>query len=257
MPRPVKLLDALAAVGDWAFFFARSLVAAGRALIRPDYWLRPLYHVLVGGLPLAVVAGLALGVVIWIHTRGVLARTGSGAVEYLPTFLAAAVLLELAPIGAGLILAARTGASLGAELAAMRIGEQVDALELLGVSPLRRLVGPRVLACVLAAPLLHALIAGLAIGSGYVAETVAGQMTWLKYQTAVLEELRLSDVVPAGLKTFVFGALVGATGCYRGLIADGGSEGVGRAATDSVVACVLLVLGADVLLVGLIQVMAP
>lgn len=256
MLRPDKLLDALAAVGDWAFFFARSLLAAALVFVRPGYWLRPLYHVLVGGLPLAVVTGLALGVVIWIHTRGVLARTGAGAVEYLPTFLAAAVLLELAPIGAGLILAARTGASLGAELAAMRVGEQVDALELLGVSPLRRLVGPRVLACVLAAPLLHALIAGLAIGGGYVAEQVAGQMTWLKYQAAVTQELRLADVLPAGLKTLVFGALVGATGCYRGLIADGGSEGVGRAATDSVVACVLLVLGADVLLVGLIQVVS-
>lgn len=256
MPRPDKLLDALAAVGDWAFFFARSLPAAGRVLVRPGHWLRPFYHVLVGGLPLAVVAGLALGVVIWVHTRGVLARTGSGAVEYLPTFLAAAVLLELAPLGAGFILAARTGASLGAELAAMRVGEQVEALELLGVSPLRRLVGPRVLACVLAAPMLHALIAALAVGSGYVAEIVAGQTTWLKYQTAVLQELRLADVLPAGLKTLVFGALVGATGCYRGLTADGGSEGVGRAATDSVVACVLLVLGADVLLVGLIQVLS-
>src|SRR5438270_2097424 len=155
MPRPLKLLDALAAVGDWAFFFARSLLAAGLVLARPGYWLRALYQILVGGLPLAVVTGLALGVVIWIHTRGVLARTGGGAVEYLPTFLAAAVLLELAPIGAGLIIAARTGASLGAELASMRVAEQIDALEMLGVSPRRRLIGPRVLACVLAVPALH------------------------------------------------------------------------------------------------------
>lgn len=256
MSRPESLLAIVAAIGDWTFFVSRSLAAAGRVSTRPDHWLRPLYHVLVGGLSLAVVTGLSLGVVIWIHTRGVLERTGSGAVEYLPTFLAAAVLLELAPIGAGLILAARTGASLGAELAAMRVGEQVDALELLGVSPLRRLVGPRVVACVLAAPMLHALIAGLAVGSGYVAETIAGHTTWLKYQTAVLQELRLADVVPAGLKTLVFGALVGATACYRGLVADGGSEGVGRAATDSVVSCVLLVLGADVLLVSLIQIVS-
>lgn len=256
MPLSLKPFDALARLGDWAYFSTRATLAAGLSFVRPDLWVKPLYGVLVGGLPLAVVAGLALGVVIWIHTRGVLERTGSGAVEYLPTFLAAAVLLELAPIGAGLIVAARTGASLGAELAAMRVGEQVDALELLGVSPLRRLVGPRVLACVLATPLLHVLIAALAIGSGYVAESVAGQTTWLKYQTSVLQELRLADVVPAGLKTLVFGGLVGATGCFLGLTARGGSEGVGKAATDSVVACVLLVLAADVLLVGLIQVLS-
>lgn len=187
-----------------------------------------------------------------MHTRGVLSRT-VGATDLLPTVLAAAVLLELAPVGAGLIVAARTGASLAAELAAMRVGEQVDALELLGISPMRRLVGPRVLACVLATPLLHVLVAGVALGSGFIAESVAGPTTWLRYQTAVLQELRLAEVVPAGLKTLVFGALVGVTGCFVGLTARGGSEGVGKAATDSVVACSLLVLAADVLLVGMIQ----
>lgn len=250
-----RLTDPLARVGDWAYFSARGVVAAAFALPRPGLWAKPMYGVLVGGLPLAVVAGLALGVVIWVHTRGVLERTGAGAVELLPTFLAAAVLLELAPLAAGLIVAARTGASLAAELAAMRVGEQVDALELLGVSPVRRLVGPRVLACVLAVPVLHVLIAAIAIGSGYLAESVTGRTTWLAYQAAVLRELRLHEVLPAGLKTFVFGGLTGCTGCFVGLTAGGGSEGVGKAATDGVVACALLVLAADVLLVGAIQVL--
>ena len=244
----------LAAVGEWAVFLGRSAVAAALALPRPSLWLKPLHAVLVGGLPLATVAGLAVGVVIWVHTRGVLARTGTGAVELLPTFLSAAVLLELAPIAAGLILAARTGASLGAEFASMKVSEQVDALELLGVSPVRRLVGPRVLACVLAGPLLHVLIAGLAIGGGFAAESLSGSTTSLRYSTAVLRELRLDEVVPAGLKPLAFGLLTGATGCFLGLRAGGGSEGVGRAATDSVVVCSLLVLLADVLLVGLIRV---
>src|SRR5205085_6181802 len=131
--------------------------------VRPGWWVRPLYGMVVGGLPLAAVTGVALGVVIWLHTRDVLARTGTGAVEYLPTVLAAAVLLELAPIGAGLIVAARTGASLGAELGAMKLGEQLDALELLGLPPMRVLIGPRVLACVFALPLLHIYIAVLAL----------------------------------------------------------------------------------------------
>lgn len=249
------MIDVFAAVGRWSVFSARATTAAVASAARPAVWLRPLYGVLVGGLPLAVVAGLALGVVIWVHTRGVLVRTSPDAVEYLPTVLAAAVLLELGPIGAGLIVAARTGASLGAELAAMRVGEQVDALELLGVSPVRRLVGPRVVACVLAAPLLHTLIAALALGSGFAAESLTGHTTRLKYERAVLQELRLWDVVPAGLKTLVFGGLVGTTGCFLGLSARGGSEGVGRAATDSVVVCSLLVLAADVFLVSLIRVL--
>jgi phospholipid/cholesterol/gamma-HCH transport system permease protein len=241
--------------GRLTAFAARAVPATFAALARPGEWFRLLYGVLIGGLPLAAVTGVALGVVIWLHTRDVLARSGTGAVEYLPTLLAAAVLLELAPVGAGLIVAARTGASLGAELASMKVTEQIDALELLGVSPVRRLAGPRVLACVLAVPMLHVLIAGVALGSGYLAENVTGSTTYLKFSTAALRELALEDVVPAGLKTLAFGLVVGVTGCFIGMNPREGSEGVGRAATDSVVACSLLVLAADVLLVMFIKAM--
>lgn len=253
-PNPVLYtLSLLEWLGRLAAFAPRAVLASVAALPRPGLWLRSLHAVTIGGLPLAVVTGLALGIVIWMHTRDVLARTGTGAVEYLPTFLAAAVLLELGPVGAGLIVAARTGASLGAELAAMRVSEQIDALELLGVSPLRRLVGPRTIACAAAVPILHVVTAATALGSGFVAELATGSTTYLKYDTAAVRELLLQDVIPAGLKTLVFGAVIGITGCFIGLNAREGSEGVGRAATDSVVACVLLVLTVDVLLVGLIK----
>jgi len=247
-------LDILSWIGQAFAFGVRAGLASIRAILRPSWWLRPFYHVLVGALPLAFVTGLCLGVVIWMHTRSSLERAGAGAAEYLPTVLSAAVLLELAPIAAGLILSARTGASLGAELASMKVSEQIDALAMLGVSPLRRLIGPRVLACVLAAPILYVIIATVALTSGYGAEALGGQTTLLKYQTAVLRELYLADVIPAALKTLVFGLIVGVVGCYLGVTASEGSEGVGRSATDSVVVCSLLVLLADVMLVGLIKV---
>src|SRR5262249_25886163 len=143
---------------------------------------------------------------------------------------------------------------LGAELASMRITEQIDALRMLGVSPFRRLVGPRILACVLAVPVLHVLIATTAIASGFLAEwALSGTASLDAYQKAVLLELRLLDVLPAGLKPLVFGLVVGLVGCYIGLTAGEGSEGIGKAATDSVVASALLVLATDVLLVMLIK----
>jgi len=250
-------LDWFAWCGHLIAFAARVAPRAVSAVVRPEWWLRPFYATVVGATPLAAVAGVALGVVIWVHTRDVLDRAAPGAVAFLPTFLAAAVLLELAPVGAGLIVAARTGASLGAELAAMRVGEQIDALRLLGVSPLRRLIGPRVLACVLAVPVLHVLIAGVAMVSGFLAETATADTTLLKYDAAALRELYLSDVIPAALKTVVFGFVVGVAGCYIGLTAGDGSEGVGRAATDGVVTCSLLVLAADVMLVGAIKAVQP
>jgi phospholipid/cholesterol/gamma-HCH transport system permease protein len=248
-----NLIDGIIWIGQLIAFGSRAIPAAARALARPSWWLRPFHGMVVGAMPLALVAGVAMGVVIWLHTRDVLARASPGAVSLLPTFLAAAVLLELAPVAAGLIVAARTGASLGAELASMKVGEQIDALELLGVSPIQRLIGPRVLACVLATPVLHVLIAATAIVSGFVAESAAGGTTALRYQTAVLSELYLADVLPAALKTLVFGLVVGLAGCYIGLAAGEGSEGVGRAATDAVVICSLLVLATDVFLVAIIK----
>ncbi|VTR98589.1 MlaE family ABC transporter permease [Tuwongella immobilis] len=214
-----------------------------------------LYDTLSGSLLLATVTGVALGAVVWMHGHNALARTGSG--DYLPTILAVAVILELAPIGAGLILAARTGAHLGAELGSMKITEQIDALEILGVDPMRRLVGPRILACVIALPMLNVLIAGLAIFTGYFAEAVWNQMTWLNYQGAFLtgnrSELMLGDVIPALLKTLLFGFLVGAVGCYQGLHAKEGTEGVGNATTAAVSYSALAVILCDVVVVGTLQ----
>lgn len=236
------------------YFFSFALRSLGHAFLsirRPALFFAQLYQILIGALPLGLVAGLALGAVVWMHLHSALARTGTQ--EALPTFLSAAVLLELAPIGAGLILAARTGAALGAELGAMKQTEQIDALEMLGVQPFRVLVGPRVLACMIALPLLHIFIAALALGSGYLADYFASHTSWLKYQSLCLRELYAEDVIPAGLKTVVFGFLVGVAGCFHGFRAEGGTEGVGRAATSGVVTAALLVLTADVLLVAVIQ----
>jgi phospholipid/cholesterol/gamma-HCH transport system permease protein len=192
--------------------------------------------------------------VVWIHLRGALQSVGGpGAVQYLPQALALAVVLELSPIAAGLIVAGRSGASLGAELGSMRLTEQIDALEVLGLSPLRVLVAPRVLACMVALPLLTLFITYLALASGYVGEALGGRLSWTQYEAACLRVLTLRDAVPATLRTVAFGYLIGVAGCYHGLHAAGGTEGVGRAATRGVVSSIFLVLAADVVLVKLIQ----
>jgi phospholipid/cholesterol/gamma-HCH transport system permease protein len=180
-----------------------------------------------------------------------LERFGAG--EYLPQGLAMAVVLELAPTGAALVVAGRSGASLSAELGSMRLTEQLDALAVLGVSPLKQLVAPRVLACVLALPLLTVLMIYLELLGSFGAELIGGNMGWTQYQNACLKSVRLEEALPALAKTLVFGYLIGVTGCYCGLAAEGGTEGVGHAATRGVVWSILLVLAANVLLVGAIQ----
>jgi phospholipid/cholesterol/gamma-HCH transport system permease protein len=192
-----------------------------------------------------------------MHLRAVLLRTpaaqGAGAVELLPSAVALAVVLEFAPIGAGLIVAGRTGASLGAELGAMRITEQIDALEAMGESPLRRLVGPRVAACIVALPMLTTFMAVLAILAAFGAEMLSGTLTSLLYQERTWSALRVQDVVPSTLKTAFFGFVTGVSGCYFGMKALGGTEGVGHASTRGVELSTLFVLVSNVLLVRVIQ----
>lgn len=238
-------------LGRFCRFAGRTLVALPRAMVRLAELHRQLHSVLLGALPLGMVAGLALGVVVWLHLHQVLDRFG--AASFLPQALTLAVVLEFAPTGAGLIVAGRSGASLGAELGSMQLTEQVDAMEVLGLSPLRQLVAPRVLACILALPFLTVFIIFLAILGSYGAERLGGHMSWMQYQNACLAELRLGDVIPATLKTLVFGYLIGVTGCWFGLNATGGTEGVGRAATRGVVWSTFLVLASNVLLVRIIQ----
>lgn len=244
------MLDALEQLGRYASFAVAALGAAVGAWRRPEELLRQLHGVLLGALPLGLVAGLALGVVVWMHLHGVIRPELQREV---PEYLALAVVLEFAPLGAGLIVAGRSGASLGAELGSMRLTEQLDALEVLGLSPMDVLVGPRTLAAMLSLPLLTVFMAFVAIGSSCLAELTGGDLSWTEYREAVLHGLARAHVIPATLKTVVFGYLIAVTGCWFGTEASGGTEGVGRAATRGVVWSILLVLVSNVVLVKIIH----
>ena len=129
----------------------------------------------------------------------------------------------------------------------------MDALRVLGVSPLSRLVAPRLLACMIALPILTLFVDYVAILSSYAAEAAGGSLTWAEYRLEALRYLHLVDAVPATLKTAIFGFWIGVSGCWWGLEASGGTEGVGKAATRAVVLATLLVLVSDVVLVRVLQ----
>jgi phospholipid/cholesterol/gamma-HCH transport system permease protein len=245
------MLGHLEQLGHYAYFALRALIAAPLALLRPRELVAQLFQAFLGALPLAMVAGLALGAVLWLHLHQVLDRFGAS--QYLPQALALAIVLEFAPTGAGLIVAGRSGASLGAELGSMRLTEQIDALETLGLPPFRVLVGPRVLACMIALPLLTVFIIYCSLAGSFAAELLGGNLSWLEYKSQCLRSLHLADIVPATLKTVVFGYLIGVTGCFFGMRAQGGTEDVGRAATRGVVVSTFLVLASNVFLVRLVQ----
>ena len=242
----------LLAFGRLVDFCARACAGSPGALIhRPGEVLAQFEQVALRSLPIIVGAGLSVGMVAWLQTYRLLAV--HKAESTLPSFLAVAVIVELGPMLAGLLVAGRMGAGLAAELASMVQNEEIDARIALGTDPIATLVSPRAIACALAVPLLTVIIDASALLGSLAAELVAGKSTATLFWSKSLAFLRLVDVVPATLKTVVFGLLIGLSACWTGLSAGSSPEAVGRAATRRGRPRSLAVFAANLVMVPLIQ----
>jgi phospholipid/cholesterol/gamma-HCH transport system permease protein len=247
-----RLLGPLVALGVFVDFALRVLAASPRSLgVRARDVMLQFERVAWGSLPIVTVAGLSVGLVTWLQTRRLLVTYGAEA--SLPSILAVAVIVETGPLLAGLLVAGRLGAGLAAELGSMVLTEEVDALVVLGAPPIPTLVAPRALACALALPLLTVILDAAAVLGGLSAEQLAGTLSAHAFWQRSLDYLRLCDVVPATLKTMVFGLLIGLVGCWTGLTAERSAEAIGHAARRGVVGALLAVFAANVVMVVWIQ----
>lgn len=190
-----------------------------------------------------------------MHTRSTLERFGAAAM--IPTALALALVKETGPLITGLLISGRVGAGIGAELGGMRVTEQIDALESLGINSFKYLVFTRVVACAIALPLLTVLMNFSGLLGGFVAETFISGSTLRLYFTQAFSSLAFSDFIPPTLKTIVFGLIIGSTSSYLGYNATGGAEGVGRASTQSVVLSSIFLILMNVILVKFIFFILP
>ena len=206
-------------------------------------------------LPLVALAGAATGVVLSLQTRDSLMRFG--AKSMLPAVIIFSLIKESGPIITALVVSGRVGAGIGAELGSMKVTEQIDAMEVSAVNPYKFLAATRVLACILMLPLLTLAADFCGIFMGWVATTLADPVSLQLFINHGLKDVAFSDFLPPTFKTAVFGLIIGVVACFQGMRTRGGTEGVGRAATSSVVLASLFVILADVLLVRLILVFFP
>ena len=217
--------------------------------------LKQIYEIGWRSAPLIVLSGLAVGVVLSLHTRATLDRFGAAAM--IPTALALAMVKETGPLITGLLVAGRVGAGIGAELGGMRVTEQIDALESLAVNSFKYLVFTRVVACAVALPLLTVLMNFSGMLGGFAAESAVSGTSFRLYFTQAFSSLAFYDFIPPTLKTTFFGLIIGSTSAYLGFNATGGAEGVGRASTQSVVLSSVFLILADVILVKMIMFFLP
>jgi phospholipid/cholesterol/gamma-HCH transport system permease protein len=242
-------------IGQFGLFATRT---AERAVRRP-YEFRIIWAQLEQAgwqsLPLVTVSGLAIGVVLTLHTRGSLIQFGAQAL--IPAVQSLAVFNEIGPLLAALLVAGRVGAGFGAELANMRATEQIDAIEALSIDSFKFLVIPRIIACIVVLPVLTLFMDVCGLVGGFLVENQISHLSLTLFLYRSFSKIQWAGVIPPTLKTAVFGFLIGVVSCYYGYTTDEGSSGVGRASTNSVVVSSLLIILADVLLVKLIFFLFP
>jgi len=241
--------------GDLGIFSWR----VARAAVTPPFEFRELFQQLdeIGSksLPLVALAGGAIGVVLSLETRYSLTRFG--AKSLLPAAIVFSVIHEIGPVITGLVVSGRVGAGIGAELASMKVTEQIDAIEASAVNPYRLLAAPRILACILMLPLLTLAADLCGLVMGWVALTLVEPVSFHQFINSGFRGSGFNDFLPPTFKTAVFGLIIGLIACFQGMRTRGGAEGVGRAATSSVVLSSLFVILADVVLVKIVEIFFP
>ena len=198
---------------------------------------------------IVLITAVFMGMVLALQTA--YALQAFGAKLYVGEVVGLSMTRELAPVLISLMVGGRIGAGITAEIGSMKVTEQVDALRALGADPIRKLVVPRFVAVIFSLPLLVLVADALGIFGGYLISTFSLQIAGRFYLSHVFRLMQISDILSGLGKTFFFGAFITLIGCYNGMKAEGGADGVGRATTFTVVLSSIVILISDFFLTKL------
>ena len=248
----IKLIEFVGKVSQFGF---RAIFDFFQPPFEVGQIVRQLAEVGAGSLPLVLASGFSLGTVMTFHTRSSMVMFGAEAM--IPSVQAIAFFIEIGPLVAGLLLAGRVGSGIGAVLANMRATEQIDGIESLSIDSFKFLVVPRIVACVLALPLLTLFMDFSGLLGGFVSEYAASKISFHLYIVRAFSQVSWLNFIPPTLKTAVFGFVIGTVSSFFGYTTNKGARGVGEAATNSVVVSSLCIILADVVLIKCIFFLFP
>ncbi|MHB0997907.1 MAG: MlaE family ABC transporter permease [Armatimonadota bacterium] len=217
-------------------YSAVKLIVQGEVSIKDTIYL--MASIGVNSIPIVLVTTAFSGAVLALYTAQTLVQWGVGSL--VGGGVSLSVARELAPVLTAVVVAARAGSAIAAEIGTMKVTEQIDALRSLGTSPVQYLVVPRLLALVIMLPILTML--GMVIGSfgGYIV-ALANGVTASSYLSSTRVWLTTYDILMGLLKTVFFGAFIATVGCQQGMAAKGGAAGVGKNTMSSVVISMILI----------------
>src|SRR2546423_3111337 len=243
--------NVLREVGSVFWFIVHTLeetlerIHRGRGPFRAASFFRHTEHAGVDSVPLVGLVSFFLGLTMALLTGYQLQRFGTE--RLIPGLVAIGFTRELGPLLTGIMVAARIGAAFTAELGTMQVSEEVEAIESMGIGPLRFLVAPRMLALILLMPCLSTASNIAAILASSLVCKAYFSIAFPYFLDLVKDSLLIRDIVTGIFKSFLFGLLIAAIACYRGLSVKGGAAGVGTATTSSVVTAITVVIGVDTL----------
>lgn len=235
--------NAVLAVQDYSILSWRSLANLFR---QPRYFADTLMQadlIGVGSLPIVILTGFFTGAVLALQASDTLEKFGS--LSLTAQLVSLSMVRELGPVLTGLMVAGRNASGMASELGSMKVTEQIDAMRALGTDPLKKLVTPRVVATVVMLFFLTIISDLVGLTGGFTVAFLMLRLDAWQYWNTAYQSLILEDVAMGLTKPVFFGFIISTIGCYYGLSAKGGTQGVGRATTQAVVASSVLILVAN------------
>ena len=246
-----KINDFFFDIGNLAGFSGRVLRQVFQKPAEYREFLRQSYYAGYKSLPLVGITAFILGLVLTLQTRPVLAELGAEA--WLPGMVVVSIVREIGPVITALIFAGRVASGFGAELSSMRVTEQIDAMEVSGINPLKYLVVTRVFAATLMVPLLVIYSDTIALFGSYLGVNLQSSVSFALFFKNAFDSVNFYDIAPATIKTFFFGFAIGIISCYKGYHSNKGTEGVGLAANSAVVSSSVAVFIIDLAVVQITE----
>jgi phospholipid/cholesterol/gamma-HCH transport system permease protein len=236
----------VATVGELSIFALTGISHIFRPPFYPRLVLRSFLEIGFFSLPVVALTALFTGMVLALQSYTGFSRFN--AESAIASVVVLSVTRELGPVLAGLMVSGRAGAAMAAELGTMRVTDQIDALSTLSTAPMKYLVAPRLLAGLIAMPLLVVIADILGVMGGFLVATLKLGFTPGTYLVSTFSNLRTEDVVSGLIKAAVFGFVIALMGCFNGYRSKGGAQGVGAATTSAVVSASILILALDYVL---------
>jgi phospholipid/cholesterol/gamma-HCH transport system permease protein len=244
----------LAVVGDFFVFFGVTLRWMGATIFRRRTWklaLPQMYDVGVKSVPVIAVTGAFIGMVMAIESFNQFRALGQE--ERMGSIINLSVVKQIGPVLAAVMLAGRIGGALTAELGTMNVTEQLDALRVMGADPVRYLVVPRLLACLLLTPILTIYSDLLGVLGGYLVAVRALGVPSAPYWMYSAQAIDTWQVMEGIVKSIFFGGAIGVIACYKGFNCGAGASGVGKACTESFVTSFLVIMVLNFFFAKLLQ----